>query len=101
MLVMTWSLYIPATYPLDVVRRRMQTSGIVSTGGSSVEGSLYGKAQAAAAVAAGAVSGGQRQQQQVLVKHATMLQILKQVYREEGFRGLFKGLSMNWIKVSR
>ena len=73
-----------ATYPLDVVRRRMQTSGCVPNG--SVEGALYGQ-------------GGPSSQARGLPKNATMLQILEQVYTNEGFRGLFKGLSMNWIKV--
>lgn len=28
-----------------------------------------------------------------------MVAILREVYAREGWRGLFKGLSMNWIKV--
>ncbi|KAM7328401.1 mitochondrial coenzyme A transporter SLC25A42 [Microtus oregoni] len=52
-----------ASYPLDVVRRRMQTAG---------------------------VTGHQ---------HGSILKTLRSIVREEGaVRGLYKGLSMNWLK---
>ncbi|XP_059100783.1 mitochondrial coenzyme A transporter SLC25A42 [Peromyscus eremicus] len=52
-----------ASYPLDVVRRRMQTAG---------------------------VTGHQ---------HGSILSTLRSIVREEGaVRGLYKGLSMNWLK---
>lgn len=52
-----------ASYPLDVVRRRMQTAGIT--------GHTY----------------------------STILGTMKEVVSEEGvIRGLYKGLSMNWVK---
>ncbi|CAJ1072082.1 mitochondrial coenzyme A transporter SLC25A42 isoform X1 [Xyrichtys novacula] len=52
-----------ASYPLDVVRRRMQTAGVT--------GHTYG----------------------------TILGTMREIVSEEGMiRGLFKGLSMNWIK---
>lgn len=52
-----------ASYPLDVVRRRMQTAGVT-----------------------GHTCG-------------TILSTMKEIVAEEGFiRGLYKGLSMNWVK---
>ncbi|XP_032382308.1 mitochondrial coenzyme A transporter SLC25A42 [Etheostoma spectabile] len=52
-----------ASYPLDVVRRRMQTAGVT--------GSSY----------------------------ATILGTMREIVTQEGVvRGLYKGLSMNWIK---
>ncbi|XP_053321713.1 mitochondrial coenzyme A transporter SLC25A42 [Spea bombifrons] len=52
-----------ASYPLDVVRRRMQTAGVT--------GHTYG----------------------------TILSTMREIVTEEGIvRGLYKGLSMNWVK---
>ncbi|XP_008298508.1 mitochondrial coenzyme A transporter SLC25A42-like [Stegastes partitus] len=52
-----------ASYPLDVVRRRMQTAGVT--------GSRYG----------------------------TILGTMREIVTQEGVvRGLYKGLSMNWVK---
>lgn len=51
-----------ASYPLDIVRRRMQTA--------SITGSAY----------------------------STIRSTIKSVFAEEGIRGLYKGLSLNWIK---
>lgn len=52
-----------ASYPLDIVRRRMQTA--------TITGSAY----------------------------STIRSTINKVVREEGFiRGLYKGLSLNWIK---
>ncbi|XP_075681592.1 mitochondrial coenzyme A transporter SLC25A42 isoform X2 [Rhinoderma darwinii] len=52
-----------ASYPLDVVRRRMQTAGVTGHTYSSILGTM------------------------------------QEVVAEEGFiRGLYKGLSMNWVK---
>ncbi|NWR03144.1 S2542 protein, partial [Paradoxornis webbianus] len=52
-----------ASYPLDVVRRRMQTAGV--TGHS----------------------------------YSSIVLTMRQIVREEGLvRGLYKGLSMNWVK---
>ncbi|KAG2464435.1 S2542 protein, partial [Polypterus senegalus] len=52
-----------ASYPLDVVRRRMQTAGVTGHTYNSIVGTI------------------------------------REIVREEGFvRGLYKGLSMNWVK---
>ncbi|CAG9122919.1 unnamed protein product [Plutella xylostella] len=54
-----------ASYPLDIVRRRMQTGKLKSDG---------------------------------TYVYATISDTLKIVYKNEGWRGFFKGLSMNWVK---
>ncbi|XP_067143667.1 mitochondrial coenzyme A transporter SLC25A42-like [Centruroides vittatus] len=51
-----------SSYPLDIVRRRMQTSQVTGT------------------------------------PYRTILGTLKKIIREEGLIGLYKGLSLNWVK---
>ena len=51
------------SYPLDIVRRRMQTEGVLCQ-----------------------------------VKYRTIYSTVKYVLDTEGIRGLYKGVSMNWIK---
>ena len=51
------------SYPRDIVRRRRQTEGLVSS-----------------------------------VSYHTIHQTLRHVFSTEGLRGLFKGVSMNWVK---
>ena len=63
-----------STYPLDLVRRRMQTEG-------------YTRADAA--------DGAPRR---TAAKYLTILGTLRTIHAEGGARALFKGLSMNWIK---
>jgi solute carrier family 25 protein 42 len=71
------------TYPLDVVRRRMQAEarplvGVVGVG-----------------TGGGTGGGGDG----LAVRQMSVLGTMRHIAREEGFcRGLFKGLSMNWIK---
>ncbi len=68
------------TYPLDIVRRRMQTDGLH---GLKVQNSSEGGTQTLKPVR----------------KYTSILQTLRHVAENEGVRGgLFKGLSMNWIK---
>ncbi|CAH0602477.1 unnamed protein product [Chrysodeixis includens] len=54
-----------ASYPLDIVRRRMQTA---------------------------------RRRNDGTYPYTTIAGTLRAVYRSEGWRGFFKGLSMNWVK---
>lgn len=56
------------TYPLDIVRRRMQTDG-------AHENSLV-----------------------LSRKYTSVVETIKFVYKTEGYRGLYKGVSLNWIK---
>lgn len=51
------------SYPLDIVRRRMQTEGVLNK-----------------------------------VKYQTLYSTVKYVFITEGIRGLYKGVSMNWVK---
>uniref|UniRef100_A0A2C9JCJ6 Uncharacterized protein n=1 Tax=Biomphalaria glabrata TaxID=6526 RepID=A0A2C9JCJ6_BIOGL len=54
-----------ASYPLDIVRRRMQTAGIT--------GHIH--------------------------DYTSIMNTTRSIIKEEGFiRGMYKGLSMNWIK---
>ncbi|XP_078328680.1 mitochondrial coenzyme A transporter SLC25A42-like [Crassostrea virginica] len=53
-----------ASYPLDIVRRRMQTAGVTGQGN----------------------------------KYTSISRTVILVWGSEGWRGLYKGLSMNWIK---
>lgn len=89
-----------ATYPLDVVRRRMQTAGVMSGGGGCGDkGGDGGK---------GGVKDGKAHNVRPPLRPtaspghdphtASMRQVLMEVYKQEGMKGLFKGLSMNWIK---
>jgi len=68
-----------STYPLDLVRRRMQTEGFVETGKGIVT----------------VPAGGTRNTKLVYTSIWGTLQL---IYEREGAKGLFKGLSMNWIK---
>ncbi|EKX40197.1 hypothetical protein GUITHDRAFT_113677 [Guillardia theta CCMP2712] len=66
-----------STYPLDLVRRRMQTEGFVETGLDHVRSS----------------SG------RVATPYFKSISFtLHYIYKQDGLKGLFKGLSMNWIK---
>ena len=79
-----------ATYPLDVVRRRMQTDGFSRIHAHAVA-RADAAAEAAAAVAAAARGGGGG-------AGAGMLQTAARIFATEGVRGLFKGVSLNFVK---
>jgi solute carrier family 25 protein 42 len=66
------------TYPIEVTRRRMQTLGLVGT--DTAFGNL------------GVVEG-------VAAKGPpTLASTVRTLYAEQGMRGFFKGVSMNWMK---
>ena len=69
------------TYPLEVTRRRMQTMGVAS-GKDAAVGSL-GLGHASRAVGAAELS---------------MMMTIREVLQEQGVRGLFKGVTLNWLK---
>jgi solute carrier family 25 protein 42 len=67
-----------STYPLEVVRRRMQTIGLV---GNDTALSSVGDPQA-----------------RIFAKLPSIGSIIRDLYHEQGVRGFFKGVSMNWMK---
>ena len=62
------------TYPLDTIRRRMQTEGYIRDRG-----------------------GGEPA---VTPRYTSVYQTGRYILKVEGWRGLFKGLSVNWMRVS-
>jgi hypothetical protein len=66
------------TYPLEVTRRRMQTMGFVK-----------GKDAAMSALGMGG---------ELATGDHSMVSTMRHLFHEQGLRGFFKGVSMNWIK---
>lgn len=98
-----------ATYPIEVTRRRMQTLGLVgndtafsclnkqpASGKAAVTSSVTGTASATFAAATptsrSVVASEQPQMPESIVS------TVRHLYQEQGIRGFFKGVSMNWIK---
>lgn len=67
-------------YPFEVTRRRMQTIGVAP---------LSGKEAAASALG---FHAGQAE------KPLDMLGTMRVLYHEQGLRGFFKGVTMNWMR---
>lgn len=65
------------TYPIEVTRRRMQTLGLV--GSDTAFGNV------------GVTTQGP-------TRPPTLRETIQHLYREQGVRGFFKGVSMNWMK---
>lgn len=72
------------TYPIEVCRRRMQTIGLVGTDTSL--GSLAGASNTTATT------------NNPPLKALNLIQTVTSLYKEQGIRGFFKGVTMNWIK---
>lgn len=66
------------TYPLEVTRRRMQTIGLVGTDT--------------------ALAGIGNSKISPLSPPPTIRQTIRSLFAEQGIRGFYKGVSMNWMK---
>jgi len=96
------------TYPLEVTRRRMQTIGIVATSGKDAAVNVLGStnmnsssniSNSSSSSSSSNITNNSSKSQSVGQRQPpTMYNIIKQVMNEQGIRGFFKGLSMNWLK---
>ena len=69
-------------YPFEVTRRRMQTIGVAP---------LCGKEAATSALGMNSGQAGE-------AKPQNMLGTMRVLYHEQGMRGFFKGVTMNWMR---
>ena len=96
-------------YPLEVTRRRMQTIGIVPTSGvDSAVVNFSGVSQVKPSVdeLQGDKAIKQAEPQQRIRtttasqhhKPPSMITTMRHLFEEQGIRGFYKGVSMNWVK---
>ena len=69
------------TYPIEVTRRRMQTLGLVGT--DTAFGNVGVRANDAAVLSS---------------RPPSLASTVQTLYAEQGVRGFFKGVSVNWMK---
>ncbi|GIL64352.1 hypothetical protein Vafri_18321 [Volvox africanus] len=82
------------TYPLDVVRRRMQVFGLGQTAGGPT-----GLTATATTSVSSSISKSMWTTTPVHRERLTTWAIGSTIVRKEGLRGLFRGLSLNYVKV--
>ena len=83
------------TYPIEVTRRRMQTLGIVNRQDSAID-NLGGGRNGNGSSAGG--SSGNQNGRLLPTSPPSMTTVVRSLYAEQGWRGFFKGVSMNWMK---
>jgi solute carrier family 25, member 42 len=76
------------TYPIEVTRRRMQTLGLV--GNDTAFGNV--------GVTANGSVGGAGAADSSMKRPPNLAQTIRHLYAEQGVRGFFKGVSVNWAK---
>mmetsp|Transcript_20179 Transcript_20179/g.28978 ORF Transcript_20179/g.28978 Transcript_20179/m.28978 type:complete len:353 (-) Transcript_20179:176-1234(-) len=77
-------------YPLEMIRRRMQTTGHVNRSSYLSEMSRHSTpASTSSSMKTAAASAPPEH---------SMVTVINQLYRTEGWRAFYKGLSLNWIK---
>ncbi|CAB9515044.1 Mitochondrial coenzyme A transporter SLC25A42 [Seminavis robusta] len=75
------------TYPIEVTRRRMQTLGVLGNDMTAFS-SLGGPVPAATTVTTTTT----------YTTPPTLMNTIRDLYREQGIRGFYKGVLMNWAK---
>jgi hypothetical protein len=82
-------------YPIEVTRRRMQTAGLTHQSNCS------DTALDAVKSITTTTTSQQPPKKAVTVQlshRPKLIEIIKELYAEQGVRGFYKGVSMNWIK---
>jgi len=85
------------TYPFEVTRRRMQTIGVLSQTKNTSVNVLGGCVETKAAQDAAKIAE-EHIVHEAHLKSPSMLRVMNQVFKEQGYNGFFKGLTMNWLK---
>ena len=90
------------TYPIEVVRRRMQTLGLVASNdtafmnvGVAVENTA---AAAVSSSANGAAAAAAARSPPPASSPPTLVTTVRNLYLEQGIRGFYKGVAVNWMK---
>lgn len=81
------------TYPIEVTRRRMQAVGL--SGDSTAVGVLDNDGNSSKKTKTAAAP---TRIKSIPAASATMMSTMRDLYQEQGIRGFFKGVSMNWLK---
>jgi len=80
------------TYPLEVTRRRMQTHGLVS------ENIAKDILSTTPSLADPLHPCPIKEESQIVLTKPSMTQTVRLIYLEQGIKGFFKGVTMNWVK---